>query len=139
MVSGREFDDTFTLKGENALGRGEKSVGAPADSSVERGRKVVRGANVLDHQLHSQGSGRILELLYLRRRDRVYEVSEHQHVRDLWRGLLQQRETLGSKAGRHECLPGDISARPGEARDEPGTDGVAEWPLPRCSTSGSSA
>jgi hypothetical protein len=125
-VSGREFDYSCALKHEKAFGRRQESVGVPPDSRVERSRKVIGSADVLDQQLYPQRASRTLQFLYLRRRNGVHEIRQHQHARDPRHGLLQQFETLASKPGGHDRLPGDISPRSGEARDEPGADRVAE-------------
>ena len=76
------------------------SFGAPPGSSVERGRKVIGGPDVLDQQFHSQRASRLLQFLYLGRRNRVDEIREHEHSRDSGHGLLQQLEALGSKPAR---------------------------------------
>src|SRR6266581_7287641 len=126
FVLGREVDHSLALSNEYALGRRKDSFGALPGSSVERGGKVIGGTNVADQQFHFKGVGRTLQFLYLGRRNRVYEIREHEHSRDSGHSLLQQLETLGSKPGTHGRRPGDIPPRSGEARDEPGRHRVAE-------------
>ena len=123
---GREFDHSFALSNEYALRRRKEPFGALPGSSVERGRKVIGGPDVADQQFHSQGGGRTFQLLHLRRRNRVYEIREHEHSRDCGHGLLQQGEALGGKPRSHRGLPGGIPPGSGEARDEPGRHRIAE-------------
>lgn len=70
--------------------------------------------------------GRAFQLLYLRLRNRIYQIREHEHSRYSRYGLLQQFETLSSKPGRNLRQPGDIPARLSEAFDEPSCHRVAE-------------
>jgi hypothetical protein len=93
---------------------------------VERGRKIIGSANVMDLQRHTQRRRRLLQSLHLQRRDRVGEVGQHEHTRDSRDGFLQQTQTLGRNLGNHQRQAGDVPAGMGKAVDEAGPHGIAK-------------
>ena len=46
---------------------------------IERRRKVISSADVVDLQGHAERARRFLQWLHLQRRDRIGEVGQHQH------------------------------------------------------------
>ena len=59
------FADACAVNNEYACGIDEESVRALPGSSIERGRKVIGGLDILDLQRHPQRAGRFLHCLHL--------------------------------------------------------------------------
>jgi hypothetical protein len=77
-------------------------------------------------KLHSQRLGRDVHFSYRELVVRIGRVREDGHTVDIGDGLLEQFQLFGDDfqagAAGHPC---DVPARPREARDEPGANGIA--------------
>jgi hypothetical protein len=64
-VLGRELGHAGAMNNEHALSRRDEPFGVLPRSSVECGRKVIAGTDVLDLQRHAQRTGRLAHCLHL--------------------------------------------------------------------------
>ena len=63
------------------------------------------------------------------RRARILEVPQHRDARELGNGVLEQLQSFASQFHRDGGDPGDVSARPRQAVDQPIRDRIAGKPI----------
>jgi hypothetical protein len=86
-------------------------------------------------KLHADDARRLLDVFALARNRRIVRIHEHAHRRSPRRHFPQKAEPLGLYRGAEVAHPGDVPARPVEARDEAASNGIDaecrdDWNVP---------